>query len=80
MVLEAVRAACARTALCSPAVHLNGVSRSSAASIQRGQRVRGREQVGLQPAGAELQPEPGLGDRVGGRQPVARRATCGSST
>ena len=35
-----------------------------------GQGRRGREQVGLQPAGAELQPQLGLGDGVGGAQPV----------
>ena len=35
-----------------------------------GQRVRRREQVVLQPAGAELQPEPGRGHLVGGPQPA----------
>ena len=62
-----------RSALCSPAVHLNGVSRSRAASIHAARVVRGREQVGLQPAGAELQPQLGLGHGVGGAEPARTR-------
>ena len=43
----------------------------------RGQGGRGREQVRLQPAGAELQPQLGLGHRVGGAQPGRTRLLLG---
>ena len=70
-----------RTALCSPAVHLNGVSRSSAASIQPASMSAGGNAAASRPAGAELQPQPGLGRRRRPRPASRPRpAVAGSST
>ena len=65
VVLEAVAAPVCRTAWCSPAVHLNGVSRSSAASIQAASACGGGEGVRLE--------RRRCGTSAGARRPRPRR-------
>ena len=61
-----------RTARCRPAVALNGVSRSRAASIHAATVRRVGDQVVVDVAEAELEPVAGCGDLVGGREPGGR--------
>ena len=73
-------AACAAAALCSPAVHLNGVSRSSAASIQRGQRRRGAGTGrASSPPVRNFSRSSASATSSAARQPARRRAPAGGA-
>ena len=68
-----------RTAWCRPAVHLNGSSRSSAASMHRASCGELGNRSSVSAAGAELQRDLARCELVERREPAVRRARRGAS-